>query len=77
MDKKLDLIIDEDCPACKRTEDELLYFTSERSYVELKVSLIGSSKYDKISIVPALMVDGKLYNYGEIDFKKLSKNLMD
>ena len=77
MNKKLDLIIDEDCSACKRAEDELIYFASERSYIELKVSLIGSSKYDKISIVPALMVDGKLYNYGEIDFKKLSKNLMD
>ena len=77
MNKKLDLIIDEYCSACKRVEDELIYFASERSYIELKVSLIGSSKYDKISIVPALVVDGKLYNYGEIDLKKLSKKLMD
>ena len=75
MNTKLDLIIDEDCPACKRAEDELTVYTSERSFIELKVSLVGTSEYDKISIVPALIVDGKLYNYGEIDFKKLSKKL--
>lgn len=77
MNTKLDLIINKGCPACKRAEDELSTYTSERSFIELKVSLIGTSEYDKISIVPALLVDGMLYNYGEIDFEKLSKKIND
>ena len=48
MNTKLDLIIDKDCLACKRAEDELTVYTSERSYIELKVSLVGNSEYDKI-----------------------------
>lgn len=77
MNTKLNLIIDKNCPACKRAEDELTVYTSGRSYIELTVSLVGTSEYEKTSIVPALLVDGKLYNYGEIDFKKLSKKLKD
>lgn len=77
MNTKLDLIIDKDCHACKRVDDELTVYASNRSFIELKVSLVGTSEYEKISIVPALIMDGKLYNYGEIDFKKLSKKLKD
>lgn len=77
MNTKLDLIIDKDCHACKRAEDKLTVYVSNRSFIELKVSLVGTSEYEKISIVPALIMDGKLYNYGEIDFKKLSKKLKD
>lgn len=77
MNTKLDLIINKGCPACKRAEDELNAYTSERSFIELKVSLVGTAKNNEISIVPALLVDGMLYNYGEIDYEKLSEKLND
>ena len=42
---------------------------------KLTVSNIGTQEFKKISIVPALLVEGKLFCYGDIDFNKLSKKL--
>jgi len=75
MENKLELIVDKDCAVCNRTESELHVFLAERNETKLVVSNIGTQEFKKILIVPALLVEGKLFCYGEIDFKNLSKKL--
>ena len=75
MENKLELIVDKDCSVCKRIESELHVFLAERNEKKLTVSNIGTQEFKKISIVPALLVEGKLFCYGDIDFNKLSKKL--
>jgi len=75
MENKLDLIVAKDCPVCKRTESELLVFIAERNKIKLTITNIGTREFKTISIVPALLIEGNLFCYGEIDFKKLRKRL--
>jgi len=77
MNNKLDLIIEKNCPVCKRTIKDLKAYMSERNDIQLKVSDIDKNEFENISIVPALLIDGKLFGYGDIDIKKLEKRLRD
>ncbi|MEN8191500.1 MAG: hypothetical protein ABFS12_01710 [Bacteroidota bacterium] len=75
MKKKLDLIIAKDCEMCKRIEKELLVYTSQRSDIQLEINLNRKTQFENVSIVPALIVDGTLFSYGEVDFEKLNVKL--
>ncbi len=75
MEKKLDLIIDKDCPVCKRATNDLLQFSSENGDIQLNISYIGKTEFENILIVPALLINGKLFGYGDVDFLKLNKRL--
>lgn len=75
MNNKLDLIIEKNCPVCRRTIKNLKVYMAERNDIELKVSDISKNEFENISIVPALLIDGKLFGYGDIDFKRLNKRL--
>ena len=77
MNNKLDLIIEKNCPVCRRTIKDLKAYMSERNDIRLKVSDIDKNEFENISIVPALLIDGKLFDYGDIDIKKLEKRLRD
>lgn len=75
MKKKLDLIIDEDCGTCKRIEKQLLNFISKRNDVKFEIKLKGKIHSKKIIITPALLIDGSLFKYGELDFVLLEEEL--
>ena len=67
---KFDLVVTENCSACKRAEVLLKEYLVDKKSISFNVSL--QSDFEKnIVIVPALLVEGKLFAFGEIDIQKL------
>ncbi len=75
MNNKLDLIIEKDCPVCKRTIKDLEAYMSDKNDIQLNILYVNQNKFENISIVPALLIDGKLFGYGDIDINNLDKRL--
>lgn len=71
---KFDLVVTENCSACKRAEELLLNYFIDKKSISFNVSL--QRNFEKsISIVPALLVEGKLFAYGDIDLQKLDAKI--
>ncbi len=71
---KFDLVITENCSACKRAEDILTNYFYDKKSLIFNVSL--QHDFEKnISIVPALLIEGKLFAYGDIDLQKLDAKI--
>ncbi|MCK5456879.1 MAG: hypothetical protein KAI45_07105, partial [Melioribacteraceae bacterium] len=66
-----DLVVTENCSACKRAEELLTNYFIDKKSISFNVSL--QRNFEKsIAIVPALLVEGKLFAYGDIDLQKLA-----
>ena len=71
---KFDLVVTENCSACKRAEELLTNYFIDKKSISFNVSL--QRNFEKnIAIVPALLVEGKLFAYGEIDLLKLDAKI--
>ena len=71
---KFDLVVTENCSACKRAEELLTNYFIDKKSISFNVSL--QRNFEKsIAIVPALLVEGKLFAYGDIDLQKLDAKI--
>jgi predicted thioredoxin/glutaredoxin len=69
-----DLIVAENCCACGRAEKELKRYSENVNFINMKISFHNLSPY-KTTIVPSLFINGKLFSYGDIDFKLLEEKM--
>ncbi len=69
-----DLVVAEKCCACERVEKELVKFTTNKNYINFKISVQNLSEH-KTSIVPSLFINGKLFAYGDVNIKQLDKKI--
>jgi hypothetical protein len=67
----LKLIISDNCTACDRAKILLDSIQIEKPDIMLKTIHINSYQGRKISITPALLINDKLFSYGDIDKKSL------
>ncbi len=67
----LTLIVTESCAACIRAEKILRKISKYHKEISLKVVDINNYKRKEISIVPALLINDKLFSYGDIQEDKL------
>lgn len=69
------LLISDNCEACERAKKvlEKIHF----NYPQLSTEIIHINSYEGkgISITPALLIDNKLFCYGDIDEKNLLKKI--
>ena len=71
---KFDLVITENCIVCKRAEELLTNYFTDKKSISFTISL--QHNFEKsIAIVPALLVEGKLFTYGDIDLQKLDDKI--
>ena len=71
---KLDLVITENCCSCKHVEKLLRDYLFDKKSISFNV--VFQQNYEaKIVIVPALLVDGKLFGYGDVDLRKLTEKI--
>ena len=71
---KFDLVVTENCNACKRAEELLTNYFIDKKAISFNVSL--QRNFEKnIAIVPALLMEGKLFAYGDIDLQKLDAKI--
>ena len=71
---KFDLVVTENCSACKRAEELLTNYFIDKKAISFNVSL--QRNFEKsIAIVPALLMEGKLFAYGDIDLQKLDAKI--
>jgi predicted thioredoxin/glutaredoxin len=71
---KFDLVVTENCSACKRAEELLTNYFFNKKSISFNVSL--QRNFEKsIAIVPALLMEGKLFAYGDIDLQKLDDRI--
>ncbi|MCB0750767.1 MAG: thioredoxin family protein [Ignavibacteriae bacterium] len=68
---ELTLVTSINCSACLRAETILKNLQS--NYENIFLSIVDAKKFNnnKIQITPALLIDNKLFSYGEIEQKKL------
>lgn len=71
---KFDLVITKNCSACIRMEELLTNYFIDKKSISFNVSLQRNFK-KSIAIVPALLVEGKLFAYGDIDLQKLDDKI--
>ncbi len=71
---KFDLVVTENCSACRRMEELLKEYLIDKKSIRFNISLQRNFKKN-IAIVPALLVEGKLFAYGEIDIQKLDDKI--
>lgn len=69
-----DLIVAENCCACERAEKQLKRYSKKVKFIKIKISSHNLSQY-KTTIVPSLFINGKLFSYGDIDFKLLEEKM--
>lgn len=67
----LTLIISDNCAACERAKESLRKI--QLNYPEIITEIIHIDSYNgrKVSITPALLVNNKLFSYGDINEPKL------
>ncbi len=68
---QLKLIISDNCNACLRAEKILKKIVFENPLLSLQIIHINSFHDKRINITPALLIDNKLFSYGDIDQQKL------
>jgi glutaredoxin len=71
----LKLIISDNCEACDRAKSLLASIRIEKPNIEVETIHINSFQARNISITPALLINDKLFSYGDIDERKLNKKL--
>jgi hypothetical protein len=72
---QLTLIITENCEACDRAKLVIHKFKQEHPCVQFETIDVNSYTEREISITPALLINRKLFSYGDIDTERLSKKL--
>jgi alkyl hydroperoxide reductase subunit AhpF len=71
----LTLIISDNCETCERVKNILNEKFSNNSSINLTTIHKEEFAGKTISITPALLIDGKLFSYGDIDTDKLVTKL--
>jgi len=71
----LTLIISDNCETCERVNKTLNEKFSYNSSINLRTVHKEEYTGKTISITPALLVDGMLFCYGDVDTDKLLKKL--
>lgn len=67
----LKLIISDECDTCERAKQVLESFHLDNPSLSIQTININSFHDRRISITPALLIDDKLFSYGDIDPQKL------
>ena len=67
----LTLVVTKNCNGCKRAEEKLKQFTSDKENLNLIITDVNDFNKPGIAIVPALFIDDELFSYGEIEKEKL------
>lgn len=65
------LLISDYCDACQRAVKKL--YKIKKLYQEININIVDINSYNdnRIFITPALIINGELFSYGDIDEKKL------
>ncbi|MFA3782019.1 thioredoxin family protein [Melioribacteraceae bacterium 4301-Me] len=71
----LRLIISDNCEACKRAQSLLELIKANYPFLNIETVHINSLRNKKIFITPALLIDDKLFSYGDIDKNRLLKKI--
>jgi len=71
---KLCVYVTNNCAACKRVVALLKEYTAAENNVQLKIINVKDST-KKVSIVPAVFLNDKLYSFGDINKSDLSKKV--
>lgn len=71
----LTLIISDNCKACDRAKIALNRIQLKHPQVTVETIHINSFNGRRVSITPALLVDNKMFCYGDIDETKLLAKL--
>ena len=71
---KLCVYVTNNCAACKRVVALLKEYTATENNVQLKIINVKDST-KKVSIVPAVFLNDKLYSFGDINKSDLSKKV--
>jgi len=72
---ELTLLVNNNCGACSRAENDLRNFALKRTDIILSVININSYQKKSLFIAPALLVGDELFSYGDINFEKLNNYL--
>lgn len=68
---QLTLLISENCDACLRAVNRIKKIEELNCGITVNILDINSYGDNNIFITPALIIDGKLFSYGDIDERKL------
>ena len=68
---EISLIVEQNCNACIRATKTLKKIEEKLGEFPLNIIDINEYKGKNISIVPALLINGELFSYGDIDENKL------
>lgn len=71
----LTLVISDNCAACDRAKKVIEQFQNIHPHIATETIHINSYKGKGITITPALLVDQKLFSYGDIDETSLYKKI--
>jgi alkyl hydroperoxide reductase subunit AhpF len=71
----LTLLITNHCNACERAKSQLENLQAFKPDIKLNIMHINSYKDKRIFITPALLVNGELFSYGDIDTEKIIAKL--
>ncbi len=71
----LTLIVSDNCDSCDRSKIVLKNIQTAIPGLEIEILHINSYKERRISITPALLINSKLFSYGDIDEQKLLAKL--
>lgn len=65
------ILISDNCDACQRVVNKL--YKIQKLYREININILDINSYNdnRIFITPALIINGELFSYGDIDEKKL------
>lgn len=72
---QLKLIISDDCDACIRAKKVLKKIILNNPLLSFQMIHINSFHDRRITITPALLIDDKLFSYGDIDEQKLIEKI--
>jgi hypothetical protein len=75
MKTNLTLVVSKNCSACKRAQQKLVKIQSQKPSLNVKVVDINSFEDPRIAITPALLINDKLFSYGDIDASRLELKL--
>lgn len=67
----LTLVISDDCKACERAINKLEKIKIDFPKIVTNIINVNNSSKKGILITPALLIDEKLFSYGDIDETKL------
>lgn len=69
------LLISDNCDACQRAVNQLNRIKELFREININILDINSYSDNRIIITPALIVNGELFSYGDIDEKKLKSKI--